>query len=159
MNIQRWLKSKRISWERLNELVRLIDSKGSVSLSRQELQEFGRLYRCTSADLSRARALNLSSEVQVYLNNLVVKAHNQVYQTRKDHWRDLISFLCFGFPELVRKHIAYIGLATIMFLLPAAIGYSYVLNDIHFAQLEYIKGRPILPEEIWHAIEQHKMWD
>lgn len=159
MNVQRWLKLRRSSWQKLDDLVRLIESQGGASqLGRQQLQEFGRLYRCASADLSRARALNLSQDVQVYLNNLVVKAHNQVYQTRKNRWQDLFNFLWFGFPCLIRKQILYICLATLLFGISMGLGYSYVLKDMQFAQLEFFKGQPLLPEDIWHSIEQHRMW-
>jgi len=158
MNVQRWLKFRRPSWERLDELVHLIDREGSACLSRQHLQELGRLYRSVSADLSRARTLILSQDTLVYLNNLVVKAHNQVYQTQKDHVRDLWHFLHLHFPMLVRQHIIYISLATAIFLVSLSIGIHYVTKDIHFAQLEYVKGQPIVSEELWHIIEQHKMW-
>jgi uncharacterized membrane protein SpoIIM required for sporulation len=158
MNVQRWLKLRRPSWERLEQLVQLIERRGGSTLSRHELLELGRLYRCASADLSRARTLKLGPDVQVYLNSLVVKAHNQVYQRQKDHWSELLNFLWFRFPALVRQHIIYISLATTIFVIPMAIGYAYVLKDIHFAQLEYVKGQPLLSEDIWHTIEQHKMW-
>src|SRR5262249_35232103 len=29
---------------------------------------------------------------------------------------------------------------------------------IHFAQLEMVKGQPLVSEDLWHAIERHKMW-
>jgi uncharacterized membrane protein SpoIIM required for sporulation len=158
MNVQRWLKARRPSWERLDELISLIESQGGLSLSRQQLQELGRLYRCASADLSRARALKLGQDTQTYLNNLVVKAHNQVYQTRKDHWRDLGKFLWVQFPALVRRHMVYVALALAVFIIPGCIGYVYVQQDVHFAQLEMMKGHPLISDDIWHAIEQRKMW-
>lgn len=158
MNVQRWFKLRRPSWEKLEQLVHIIESHGGGSLSRQQLQELGRLYRLASADLSRARSLRLGEDAQVYLNNLVVKAHNQVYQTRKDHWRDLADFLWLRFPELVRRHIVYIAAATGIFLIPAWLGYSYVQKDSHFAQLELAKGHPLIPEDIWHNIEHHQLW-
>lgn len=104
MNVERWLKSKRLSWQQLEDLLKVVDKRGLKALDRQQLRELGRLYRATSADLSRARALKLSNEVQVYLNNLVVKAHNQVYQTHDDRLGSLWRFLYRGFP-LDRKSV------------------------------------------------------
>ena len=92
-------------------------------LDRQELQELGRLYRTTSADLSRARSLKLGQDVQVYLNNLVVRAHNQVYQTRRNRWSDLGNFLWLTFPRLVREKILYITAAFLLFAGPGVLAY------------------------------------
>jgi uncharacterized membrane protein SpoIIM required for sporulation len=158
MNVQRWLKTRRPNWERLEQLVNLIEHQGSSGLSRQQLQELGRLYRSASADLSRARAIKLGQDAQSYLNNLVVKAHNQVYQTRKDHWQDLANFLWVRFPALVRQHIIYVGLSTALFLTPFWIGYVYIQKDAHFGQLELVKGHPLISDELWHTIEEKKMW-
>jgi len=158
MNIERWLKLKRPGWERLEELVHLIESTGGASLSRLQWQEFGRLYRLASSDLSYARSIDLGGETQVYLNNLVVKAHNQVYQTRQNRFYELGNFLWSGFPALVRQYMAYICVAAIISIGSFALSFSYVLKDIHFAQLEILNGQPILPEDIWHTIEQGKMW-
>jgi uncharacterized membrane protein SpoIIM required for sporulation len=158
MNVERWLRARKPSWQRLEELLRLVDQKGLPSVDRQELQELGRLYRAASADLSRARAMKLGQDVQVYLNNLVVKAHNQVYQTQRNRWIDLLNFLWFGFPQLVRQHIIYVAISIALFMIPTFVSYGFVQEDIHFAQLETIKGNPLVSDEMWSMIEQHQMW-
>ena len=103
MNVERWLKTRKKAWDELDSLLTLTDKDGVSALGRKQLQELGRLYRSTSADLSRARALKLSNDIQVYLNNLLVRAHNQVYQTDKNRWKDLFSFLWVGFPGSFEK--------------------------------------------------------
>lgn len=158
MNVERWLKTRRPAWEKLEQLLRRVDQGGVGRLDRHELQELGRLYRSASADLSRARALKLGQEVQVYLNNLVVKAHNQVYQREANRWRDLRRFLWVTFPYLVRTKIHYISLAFAIFIVPAVLSYFLTLNDINFAQLEMAKGHPLVPDEMWHMIENKQMW-
>ena len=158
MNVERWLKARKKSWDKLDSLLNLTDKDGVSALDRKELQELGRLYRSTSADLSRARALNLNTDIQVYLNNLVVRAHNQVYQTDKNRWRDLFSFLWVGFPRLVRENIIYVFLAFCLFTIPLVSSYYMVQDDIKFSQLEFAKGIPIVSEDIWTYIESKKMW-
>ncbi len=158
MNVERWLKTRRVTWEKLEELLKLTDKRGVAGLDRQQLQELGRLYRSTSADLSRARALKLSSDVQTYLNNLVVRAHNQVYQTNRNRWADLFRFLWEGFPKLVRDNVFYLVLSTSIFLFPAVGSYLAVIDDTKFAQLETAKGHPLVAEEMWDTINQKKMW-
>src|SRR5262249_8371614 len=135
MNVERWLKSRRVAWQRLEELLRVVDRKGFAALDRQQLQELGRLYRSASADLSRARAMKLGQDLQVYLNNLVVKAHNQVYQKRTNRWLALINFLYAGFPRLVRENILYVLAAFTIFAIPGGLSYYMTLQDITFAQL------------------------
>jgi uncharacterized membrane protein SpoIIM required for sporulation len=158
MNVERWLKARNPSWQRLEELLKIVDGGGLSKLDHLQLRELGRLYRATSADLSRCRAMNLGQNVQTYLNNLVVKAHNQVYQTKANRWSDLINFLWYGFPQLVRRYILYVGVSFMMFLVPFGMSFYYVQQDSHFAQLEVMKGHPIVPDELWDIIEKHGLW-
>ncbi len=158
MNVERWLKTRKPAWERLEGLLKRIEKSGMHQLDRLELQELGRLYRTTSADLSRARSLKLGQDVQVYLNNLVVRAHNQVYQTRRNRWSDLGNFLWLTFPRLVREKILYITAAFLLFAGPGVLAYYSTVKDPHFAQLEVAKGHPLVGEEMWNMIENKKMW-
>jgi len=158
MNVERWIRARTPYWQKLEQLLRQVDQKGLSCLGRTQLQELGRLYRSTSADLSRARALKLGQDLQVYLNNLVVKAHNQVYQTQRNRWMEFINFLWIGFPALVRKHILYVAASFMIFLVPSVICYCATVNDVHFAQMEIMKNQPIVSDEMWSIIEQHKMW-
>ncbi len=158
MNVERWLKTRRPAWEKLEELLNLTDKRGVAGLDRQQLQELGRLYRTTSGDLSRARALKLSSDVQTYLNNLVVRAHNQVYQTDRNRWLDLGRFLWEGFPALIRENILYVVLSTSLFCIPFGFSYYSVIKDPTFAQLEVGQGQPLVSEEMWHYIEKKQLW-
>lgn len=158
MNVERWYKTRRPTWESLEALLRTVEASGLRSLNHQQLQELGRLYRMASSDLSAARAKQLGQNVQVYLNNLVVKAHNQVYQNKANRWVKLMEFLWVGFPALVRHHIVYVAAAFAIVAAPACLGYTLARQDTDFAQMEIIKGRPLIAEDMWHIIEQHKMW-
>jgi uncharacterized membrane protein SpoIIM required for sporulation len=158
MNIQRWLRLRRGDWEKLQELLDTIEKKEGSGLTRENLRELGALYRLASADLSRARVLKVGEDIRVFLNNLVVKAHNQVYQSRRSRWYDLADFLSVDFPKLVRRYINYVLTAICLFLIPLLVSYCFVLNDIGFAELEMVQGQPIVSEDIWQTIEQHKLW-
>jgi uncharacterized membrane protein SpoIIM required for sporulation len=158
MNVERWLKTRRLSWQKLEDLLKIVDRRGLKGLERDQLQELGRLYRATSADLSRARAMKLSGDMQVYLNNLVVRAHNQVYQTRRNRLSDILNFFLHGFPRLVQEHILYVVAAFVLFIVPAAGCYREAVLDPHFGQMEMSPGKALVPDEMWHLIEHHKMW-
>jgi len=158
MNVERWLKTRRLSWQKLEDLLKIVDGRGLPGLERDQLQELGRLYRSTSGDLSRARSMKLSGEVQVYLNNLVVRAHNQVYQNRRNRLSDIWDFFANGFPRLVQEHILYVVVAFTIFIVPSIGCYREALLDVHFGQMESAPGKPLVPDEIWHQIEHHQMW-
>lgn len=158
MNIERWARSRRSSWQQLQHLLHSIEGHGLSHLKRAELRELGRLYRCASADLSRVRALNIGGELPAYLNNLVVKAHNQVYQRQQNRWQDLWHFLWVRFPELVRENIFYVAASLAIFCLPLSFCYGFVQRDINFAHLELMKDQPLVSEDIWHVIEKHHLW-
>jgi uncharacterized membrane protein SpoIIM required for sporulation len=158
MNVERWRKVRSPVWENLENLLQLIDKSGLSGLNRAQLQDFGRIYRSVSADLSRARSMDLSSDLQLYLNNLLVRAHNQVYQTRRNRWQELHEFLFYGFPALVRKHLLYVLLSMSILTIPAAVSYCMTLKNPHFAQLEISQGQPIVSDQMWNMIEHKQMW-
>ncbi len=158
MNIERWVRSRKPTWNKLEELVKRIERQGLHSLSPEELKELGRLYKSTSADLSRARALDMGGAVPAYLNNLVVKAHNQVYQTAQNRWQDFGHFLWVTFPGLVRQNILYVGAAVVLFMGPLVYSYAMMLQDVEFGHLEISKDQPLIPEAMWHMIAKGRMW-
>lgn len=158
MNVERWLKTRRVSWQKLEDLLKRVESRGLGSLDRQGLNELGRLYRASSGDLSRARALKLNADLQIYLNNLVVRAHNQVYQTRQSRLSDVIQFLLHGFPAVVQKNMVYVVVAFLLFVLPGLGCYREAVYDVNFAQKEILPGYPIVGEQMWSYIESKKMW-
>lgn len=158
MNLERWISQRKPEWTMLEDLLKILDRSGIGKLDNAQLKDLGRLYRVTSADLSRARALKLGAEVEGYLNNLVVRAHNQVYQRDKNRWKDLFHFLWIGFPDLVRQNIFYIALGFLLFTIPCVGSYCMVQKDPTFAQLEIKKGEPIVSEDLWDMIEKKHMW-
>lgn len=158
MNVERWIRTRRLSWQKLDDLLRQVDAKGIRSLDRQSLRELGRLYRATSADLSRARAMKLNAEMLVYLNNLVVRAHNQVYQNGRNRLSEVFRFFLHGFPSLVQQNILYVLTAFLIFIIPCLGCYREAVYDVNFGQLEVMQGHAIVPEEMWTMIEEHKMW-
>jgi uncharacterized membrane protein SpoIIM required for sporulation len=88
----------------------------------------------------------------------VVKAHNQVYQRTRNRWADLFNFLWITFPALVRQHILYIAVSFSIFAAPTAIAYFCTVKDIHFAQMEMVKGHPLISDDMWMQIQHHQMW-
>lgn len=159
---QRLYIDRRPLWQKLELILSRIDKGGHSGLSRQELQELGGLYRCVAADLARTRAQAKSGQswqdLQIYLNNLAVRAHNQIYQDDGGSWRKTFNFFWYGFPALVRQYVVYILTAFFIFLAPLLISYNCAQTNPNFTDLEMVPGHPLLSEEMRSAIEAHKLW-
>lgn len=158
MNVERWVAARRPTWQKLEDILRQVEHRGITTLSRLQLQSLGRLYRSASADLSRARAMNLGGDVTTYLNNLVVKAHNQVYQRGNNRWIDLFNYLWVTFPALFRKYFVYVFVSFVLFWIPCAGTWYAIVKDPNVAHMEMQPGQPLVPDELWSTIEHKKMW-
>jgi uncharacterized membrane protein SpoIIM required for sporulation len=102
-------------WETLDKLLTRLEKKGINSLSVQESMQVCQLYRQVSIDLSRARSDKAHPQVLRLLNQLVGRAHAQVYRTPSMSLRSSFGFLLTGFPKLVRKHALPILLTMAVF--------------------------------------------
>lgn len=158
MNVERWVASRQVYWQKLEELLKKVDKQGLSSLSREELQSIGRLYRSAASDLSRARVMGLGADISGYLNSLVVKGHNQVYQSPRNRWQDLWHFLWIRFPAIFRANIIYVLISFCLFMLPLLGTWAMILNDVNIAHMDLQPGHPVVPDEMWSFVEKKQMW-
>lgn len=158
MNVERWVAGRQLTWQKLEELLRQVEKRGLTSLTREQLQSLGRLYRSAASDLSRARAMGLGVDVTSYLNNLVVKGHNQVYQNPRNRWNDLAHFLWITFPAIYRTNIIYVFVAFILFTVPLVGIWALILNDVQVAHMDVQPGQPVVEDELFTFVEHKKMW-
>jgi len=121
------------------------------SLGRDDLRDFGLLYRQSAADLSAARADGASRNLEQYLNRLVGRAHNFVYSGRKLGFRSLWDFFAHGYPRLLRRLSRYVVLSTVIFLLGSALGALTAAVRPDFQ-------RAFLPQHTIDDLDHHKMW-
>src|SRR5579872_4196471 len=134
---QRLYTDRRPLWRKLELILNRIDKRGHSGLTRQELQELGGLYRCVTADLTRIRAKSQQNgqDIQIYLNNLAVRAHNQIYQDDSGSWQKTFNFFWYGFPTLVRKYLAYVVVAFFFVIVPLVSSYYCVQTNPNFIEL------------------------
>lgn len=158
MNIERWVAGRQVHWHKLEELLKQAEKKGLPSLSREDLQSLGRLYRSAASDLSRARVMGTGSDVTSYLNNLVVKGHNQVYQSPQSRLRDLQHFLWITFPANFRGNIIYVFVSFLFFVIPLASTWILILQEPRIAHMDLVKGNPIVSDELFSYVEKKQMW-
>jgi uncharacterized membrane protein SpoIIM required for sporulation len=117
-----WIDSRKHNWNRLDTLVRQVETHGVKSLQPSELRDLGLLYRQAAADLSAANADPSSRSLAQYLNRLVGRAHNFVYSGHNLSPANIWQFFANGYPRLLRRLSSYILLATAITLVTAALG-------------------------------------
>ena len=146
-----WIDHRKSNWERLETLLRQVESSGVRSLPRSDLREFGLLYRQAASDLSTARADQSSRALEHYLNRLVGRAHNFVYSGHRISGASLWRFFAHGYPRLLRRLAPFVVAATAVFLLAGLLGAAITLLRPEFATA-------MLGPAMMEKIEAHHMW-
>jgi len=122
-------------WQRLHDLVQAAEKRGLASLTADQLQELGTLYREAASHLARARTEGQPPHVLNYLNDLVGRAHGWVYTgTPRPPLRPLY-FFGVHVPSTFRRHAVYVGAAVAISVLFAALSFGLVLSDQRWAMV------------------------
>src|SRR5881394_2017444 len=116
MPIDRFIKERKTVWQRLEELLQLLDRMSLKGLQREEVRELGRIYRRTSSDLAIARAESRDPRLVNYLNSLVIRAHGRIYRAESAEGRRRIRhFFLLELPRTFRRTWRYTALAALFF--------------------------------------------
>jgi uncharacterized membrane protein SpoIIM required for sporulation len=117
-------------WNALDQLL----GKGSLQrLSAPEIGRLAALYRAASADLMRARALSLGTDVTAYLDALVSRGHSRIYGPRPYSPAAAIDLLFVAFPRTLRRHARLFAVACALFFVPLLVGLALSLRSEEFA--------------------------
>ena len=101
MNVAELLEKHRPLWQELEDLLaKLTRVFGRQRATGEEVARFAQLYRSACADLALAESYKLPPGIVRYLNNLVGRAHNQLYRDQAIGWSSLPRLL---FEELPRR--------------------------------------------------------
>jgi uncharacterized membrane protein SpoIIM required for sporulation len=146
-----WIDSRKDNWNRLDALVRQVESAGVKSLLPSELRDLGLLYRQAAADLSAVRADRTTRTLEQYLNRLVGRAHNYVYSGRRISFVSLWNFLAHGYPRLLRRLSGYVLAATLISVLAGVLGALIVMVRPDF-------GVMFLGADRVADLDHQKMW-
>lgn len=127
---ERFVRSHSDAWLRLGAVVDKAQNSRLHSLSDDELHELGTLYRRASSDLARAKTRYSSTsagrELVRSLNDLVLRAHAQVYSAPPPEPVHALDFLVRGFPMAFRRHWRAIAASAVLMFLPGLIAYAVV---------------------------------
>ncbi|MBE9005218.1 stage II sporulation protein M [Fortiea sp. LEGE XX443] len=153
MNIQRWITRRELNWQRLDALLKQIETKGLKSVRAAEIRELASLYRSVAADLAKARTQQIGHTLVQSLQILTTRAYTQIYQgSRRQEWHAAVEFYRWGLPSVVQQTFPYIAIATALFLLGALVAWWYAWQDPTFMSL-------IVPQRLISQVrDEHKLW-
>jgi uncharacterized membrane protein SpoIIM required for sporulation len=136
MPTDRFINERKGAWQRLEELLRLLDEMSLRRLHREEVRELGRIYRRTSSDLAIARAESRDPRLVNYLNSLVIRAHGRIYRTEAmEGGKRLRKFFLQDFPRTFRRTWRYTGVAFAFCLVFGLIGFFGTWRDADFSEV------------------------
>jgi uncharacterized membrane protein SpoIIM required for sporulation len=134
MPIDRFIKERKTVWQRLEELLQLLDRMTLRKLHREEVRELGRIYRRTASDLAIARAESRDPRLINYLNSLVIRAHGRIYRADAKGGERIRDFFTRDFPRTFRRTWRYTGTAFGVFCLFTAIAFFGTRHDPDFSE-------------------------
>lgn len=153
MPIDRFINQRKNAWQRLEELLKLLESASLRRLNREEVRELGRIYRRTSSDLAIARAESRDPRLVNYLNSLVIRAHGQIYRADPQGGKRVRLFFTQELPRTFRRTWKYTMLSFLVFAVFAV--FSFVATSIDPEFSELVGVSPVFRER---AIETKTHW-
>jgi uncharacterized membrane protein SpoIIM required for sporulation len=151
MTLGAFVNTNRPRWQRLESMLVVIETRGPQKADRPFLRELSALYRATTGDLAFAQTHYRNTTIQLFLHQLVARAHNQIYRPHRLSSRVMGRFLFSEIPQAIREHLPAITWSAIIFLMGIALGLSAVQFDERAASI-------ILPNNILNSIYSGQMW-
>jgi uncharacterized membrane protein SpoIIM required for sporulation len=147
----RWLEKRRPHWARLEQFVGVKVRRSVRSLTPAELQELALLYRQTASDLATVREDATSTQLTIYLNQLLGRAHNLIYMGRRAKASGIWTFYKDTYPAIFRETLPDTLAAFIIFLAAGVAAFLVAMADPAFPR--YLLGGQMID-----TIEHHRMW-
>jgi len=135
MSANRFIGERKAAWQRLEDLLGLLNHSSLRKLEREEVRELGRIYRRTASDLAIARAESRDPRLVNYLNSLVIRAHGRIYRADAQGGQRILRFFTHEFPQTFRRTWRYTALSFSVFLLFSVIGFMGTKYDPEFSEL------------------------
>ena len=147
-----FIEKHKTAWQRLEDLLKLLDGSSLRKLHREEVRELGKIYRRTSSDLAVARAESRDPRLINYLNSLVIRAHGRIYQADAQGGSRITSFFAQDFPQTFRRTWRYTAASFGVFALFSVIGFLGTKYDPEFSELV---GVPPAFREVYIETKTH----
>jgi len=136
MSSNRFINERKSAWQRLEDLLTLLDRMSLRRLHREEVRELGRIYRRTSSDLAIARAESRDPRLVNYLNSLVIRAHGRIYRAEAlERGQRVRKFFLRDFPQTFRRTWRYTTIAFALFMVFGVASFLGTWRDAEFSEL------------------------
>ena len=135
MPTDKFINQRKNAWQRLEELLKLLDSSSLRRLNREEVRELGRIYRRTASDLAIARAESRDPRLVSYLNSLVIRAHGRIYRADAQGGKRISRFFTRELPQTFRRTWRYTLLSFTVFAVFAVFSFVATRYDPEFSEL------------------------
>lgn len=129
VNASRFRAAHEADWERLDQLVSLMEKKSLRALSDDDILALPLLYRTTLSSLAVARDTSLDRGLITYLERLSTRAYFQIYGVQTSVWRQLGHFFARGWPEAVQSLWRETLVCAFLTLASAVVAYLLVRGD------------------------------
>jgi uncharacterized membrane protein SpoIIM required for sporulation len=120
-------------------------------LRQNELRELALLYRQTASDLATIKEDPSSWRLADSLNQLLGRAHNCIYMSRRAQAGGIVVFYRDTFPQVFRDTFPYTLAACAVFVALAGAGFLMAIFDPGFQRF-------FLGSAMMESIEKHQMW-
>ncbi|MFB1050949.1 stage II sporulation protein M [Paraliobacillus sp. JSM ZJ581] len=134
MQLKTFIQQHRSEWMALEASIYTLRKRNSMNQT--NINEFEYLYQKTTQHLSYSQTYFPNDEVTRYLNELVAKAHNLLYQTERSSWKQMQHFLSTKFIGLLLDQWQAIVIAMLLFTLGAIASFLAVIeNPLHIYKI------------------------
>jgi len=154
--MNRFVNERKNNWQRLEDLLSILETSSLRGLSRLEVREFGELYRRAASDLAIARSETRDPKIINYLNSLVIRAHGKIYRAESQGTNLAWNFFTKDFPQTFRRNFRYFAAAFAVFAGCAVLGFAITWRDMDFSQFVYADVREMVRanEKWWLSLNE-----
>ena len=149
--MNRFINERKNNWQRLEDLLSILEVSSLRGLSKMEVREFGELYRRAASDLAIARAETRDPKLINYLNSLVIRAHGKIYRAEGNGANLIWNFFAKDFPQAFRRNWRFIALAFAVFMFFGIASFILCYNDLNFAD-------ELGLTEVRYAAQSNQQW-
>jgi uncharacterized membrane protein SpoIIM required for sporulation len=135
MPFDRFITQRKNAWQRLEDLLSLLDHASLKRLGREEVRELSRIYRRTASDLAIARAESRDPRLVNYLNSLVIRAHGRIYRADAQGGKKIRRYFTHELPQTFRRTWRYTFASFLVFMLFAVLSFVGTKYDPEFSEI------------------------
>lgn len=131
LDIKQFVQKERSTWEALERQLTLQESPDYQPQGVRASWYMKQLISRTSSDLIRLRTYASDPELELYLEQLLARAHSAMNPPGRAriHFLSLIMLVLTGFPRSLRRHFKFLVISTAVFLLGSMVGGGFVFMD------------------------------